>query len=360
MILRRPYAFLIKHFRLIHLVMFGMLLYVIIKARNILNFFKDYIVYNGNINIISSNFINYYIFVLFILVIGLSVFIYYLMRYKKKPRLFYVITVIVCVVSSVLFIYLYNNIKLLETISLSGRQIRLFRDLSNINFWILVVISIPVFVRGLGFDIKKFNFSSDLKELNLNEEDSAEVEVTGNIDSNSIKRMFRKYLRELNYYYKENTLIINIIIIVIAIIGFLAFPFNRYVVNRDLNEGEILGTYYFNLRVNKAYISERKRISKDNSYVILDVSLLGKTSDAIFELGKVILRGDNNNYVPSQKYYNYFKDIGHGYKETILNNDDYTNYILVFNIDNIDKDSDFKLEYLTSEKKIKLNLEKKD
>ena len=62
MILRRPYAFLIKHFRLIHLILFILFAYITLKANNILSFFKEYINVNGNIEVIASNYINSLIF----------------------------------------------------------------------------------------------------------------------------------------------------------------------------------------------------------------------------------------------------------------------------------------------------------
>lgn len=360
MILRRPYAFLIKHFRLIHLIMFSVITYIILRARDILNFFKDYINYNGNIEVISSNYINNYIFIGIFLIIVLSIVIYYLMRYKNKPRLFYIGTIIVSSISAVLFIYLTSSIKGLEIGDVSGREIRLFRDLSRINFWILLVSSIPLLIRGLGFDIKKFNFTSDLKELNLNEEDSAEVEVSSNLDSNNIKRILRKKRRELKYYYKENSLIINIIFFIIGIIIIIIYPFNKYVINRDLNIGETLTTNNFYLKINNSYISERNRISKSNEYLILNISIKGKINKYSLNLNEFIIKGSNKEYVPSQKYYNYFKDIGIGYKGETLSTEEYKNYILIYNIDNNAANNNLAFEYLNSNKKIKLNLEKID
>ena len=353
MILKRPYAFLIKHFRLIHLIMFSILLYITINARNILNFFKDYITYNGNIEIISSNYINYYIFIGILLLIILSVIIFYLMKYKNKPRMFYISTIIITLVSYILFMYLFSSLKNLEVTSMSGREIRLLRDISRINFWLLVVISIPIFIRGLGFDIKKFNFSSDLKELNLNSEDSAEVEVNTSINSNTIKRLGRRNIRELSYYYKENKLIINIILLIVVFIIIMIFPFNKYVVNKDLKENEILSTKAFNLKVNNTYISNRRRISKNNSYIILNISIIGKINKYSLDLDEFVLNSNNNNYIPSQKYYNYFTDIGIGYKNNILDTSTYKNYILIYNVNS--SDNDYKLEYLNSSQKIKLN-----
>ena len=355
MILKRPYAFLIKHFRLIHLMIFSMLLYIVLKARDILNFLKDYINFNGNIEVISSNYINYYMFISIFLIIVLSIVIYYLMRYKNKPRLFYIGTIIVSLVSAVLFIYLYNGIRSLETVTISGREIRLYRDLSRINYWLLLVSSIPMLIRGLGFDIKKFNFNRDLKELNLNEEDSAEVEVNTNLNSNNIKRVGRRTFREFKYYYKDNKMIINLIISIVIIIIAIIFSLNRYVVNKDLNEGEILSNNYFNLKVNKSYLSDRKRTSRNNSYIILNISVIGKINRYTLNLDEFILKGNNNKYIPSQKYYNYFTDIGIGYKDNYLDIGEYKDYILIYNIDNVDKESNFKLEYLNSSKLINLN-----
>ena len=354
MILRRPYAFLIKHFRLVHLILFVLFGYITYKANTMLSFFKDYISNNGNLVFDSSEYISYFMFVAIIFIVVISIVIFFLMRYKKKPKLFYIILSIVSIISGILFIYLYNNIKILEISVLSGRQIRLLRDISNINFWVLFITCIPIIIRGLGFDIKKFNFSSDLQELKLEEKDSEEVEVNVDLSSDGVKRTGRRIFRELKYYYVDNKLILNIIFIIIGIVLILMYPFNRYVVNRDLNEGEILGTKYFNIKVNDSFISDRNRTSKDSSYVILKVSVIGKTSKYKLDLDKLVLSGKNNNYIPSLKYYYYFDDIGKGYRNNILSTSEYNEYILVYNIKSNDKDGKLEFKYLGSDRVIKI------
>ena len=122
---------------------------------------------------------------------------------------------------------------------MTGREVRLLRDFSRFNFWILIITCIPVLIRGLGFDIKKFNFNRDLQDLRLEEKDSEEVEVSIDLSSDRIKRTGRRTVRELKYYYLENKLVINIILVVTVVIFIMIFPFNRYVVNRDLNEGDV-------------------------------------------------------------------------------------------------------------------------
>ena len=87
MVFRRPYAFLIKSFRLIHIILFILFVYITFNANSILTFFKDYINYKGSMEIISSDYINVWIFIFSILIIGISIIIFFLMRYKKKPKL---------------------------------------------------------------------------------------------------------------------------------------------------------------------------------------------------------------------------------------------------------------------------------
>ncbi len=355
MILRRPYAFLIKHFRLIHLILFALLAIITYNASTVLNFFKDYITANGNMEILSSNYINAFIYIAPIIIIGLSISIFYLMKYKDKPRLYYIILIIVSVLCTGVYTYLYLSIRSLETTTVSARIIRLYRDIARSNFYVLFVMCIPTLIRGLGFDIKKFNFGKDLKELNLSEEDSAEVEVSIDVSSNGLKRTGRRTLRELKYYYVENKFFINIILGTLILILIMLFPFNKYVVNRDLKEGEVLGTSAFNIKVTDSYLTDRKRISKDNSYVILKVSVIGKVNKYSLDLDHFVLEGKNNKYVPSQKFYLYFNDIGMGYRNNILDTTSYKDYILVFNINNIDKDSNFIFRYVDNDKGIKLS-----
>ena len=358
MILRRPYGFLIKHFRLIHLILFFLFAYVTSRANNILNFFKDYIKVNGNMEVIAENYLNISLFIFMFLIIALLTTIYFLMRFKKKPRVLYIVGILIAVVSSIMFIYLHGNIKDLETTVMSAREIRLLRDFSRFNFWALFIMCIPILIRGLGFDIKKFNFTSDLKELNLTSEDSEEVEVNVDISTNTIQRLGNKSKRELKYYYLENKFIINIILGIIFAILFIVVS-NRIISNRVLREGSNLSTDYFNLVVEDSYISEKKRnISNEYNYLILKVSIKGKVDKYSLNLDHFVLYGKNNEYIPTLKYYNYFSDLGNGYlKDTYLDTSKYTEYLLMYNIKDEDKDSELILKYLGNNKRIKITPE---
>lgn len=355
MILRRPYAFLIKHFRLIHIILFILFTYITFKASNIVNFYKEYILYNGSVTIEMTNYVNPLIYISIILVIIISITIYYLMKYKKKPKLFYIIIVVASLLSLLLFINLTNNIRVLETTVLPAKEIRLLRDISRINYWMLLIVDIPIIIRGLGFDIKKFNFNKDMQELKLEEADNEEVEVNTNISSDKILNTGRKQIRELKYYYTEYKLFINIILGIIALILIIIFPFNKLVIHGTVGEKQTISTDKFNLSVTSSYITTRNRISRDNSYLIAKVKIKGKEKKYTLRLDELVLEGKNNNYIPSLKYYNYFTDIGKGYNKEYLSLDEYTEYILIYNIKNEDKNKKLIIHDIAVDKKIKLN-----
>lgn len=354
MILRRPYAFLIKHFKLIHLILFGLMVYITVTANNVLKFFKEYISTNGNMEVIASNYISYLMVIVVFLIIALTIMIYLLMRYKKKPRTLYVIVILGILVSSFVFSYLNGNIKELETTVMSARDIRLLRDISRFNYIGLFILCLPVLVRGLGFDIKKFNFSNDLIDLQLNKEDNEEIEINTSLPSDMLLRGGHKFGREMKYYYLENKFILNIIFGIIALILIINFPFNKFVIHRTLNEGDTFNTENFSIVINDSYISERNRTSKNNSYVILDVSVKGKSKNYKLRLDEFVLMGKDNQYIPSLKYYYYFSDLGKGYYNSVLDTNNYNNYILIYNVDNDDIRKKFTIRYIRNNRKFKI------
>ena len=58
MILKKPYKFLIKHFRMIHLILAIMSGYLLAKTNNILGFFNEYL--NNNETLIGTGTVSEY------------------------------------------------------------------------------------------------------------------------------------------------------------------------------------------------------------------------------------------------------------------------------------------------------------
>ena len=86
MILRKPYAFLIKHFKLIHLLLCIPFVYLIIRFGAMSSFLSNYVranYYTSEVNI-AGTYINYFMYGAILLVILLALAIYFLMRKKEK------------------------------------------------------------------------------------------------------------------------------------------------------------------------------------------------------------------------------------------------------------------------------------
>jgi len=204
MILRKPYAFLIKHFKMIHLVITLLFIFVIGKTNNIVNFFKDY-VNNDVLKIDASKYVNGVYLSLFLIVL-LSFIIIILLKKKEKPLLFYFITIGLSFVLMIGFYYEGSIITELEFGLLDRKTINMARDIVRFMIIIEGIMLIPYIIRTLGFDIKKFDFKKDLQDLNITLEDNEEFEVLSPLDVNKINRKGRRSIRELKYYYIENKL----------------------------------------------------------------------------------------------------------------------------------------------------------
>ena len=217
MILKKPYAFLIKKFRIIHLILTFLIGFVIYRSTLIVNFFIEYIKNNYKSSVLlglGSVYTPFYLFFTVLVIVLLAFAIYYLLKHKNKPIKLY------------LFMILYY---ILGEELLSTKLSRSLRDFSIISIVPQVIFFVFCFIRTIGFNIKKFNFQSDLKEMNYGFEDSEEVEVNINLNSYKYKRSIRRALREFIYYLKENKLFVIIILSIVAVVLIIFLIKNKHI-----------------------------------------------------------------------------------------------------------------------------------
>ena len=81
MILKKPYAFLIKHFRLIHLIMVTLATYIIIKTYNIYSFLGDYISSGSKIlssfEDVTGKYISSFLIIMVVIALLISIVVLY-------------------------------------------------------------------------------------------------------------------------------------------------------------------------------------------------------------------------------------------------------------------------------------------
>ena len=131
MILRRPYAILIKYFRLIHVLLFGIFIYSLFAFRKIYFFLVDY-VKKGTFNYIedmAEKYVPTLLFGLMIIVLISAIFIYLLMKRKDKPSLFYVLMTVYSAIAIILMIFYHNFFASLSDTAHETFTIIVYRDI---------------------------------------------------------------------------------------------------------------------------------------------------------------------------------------------------------------------------------------
>ena len=87
MIIRKPYAFLIKYFQKINILLLLLVIFIYYKDFRLYQFAKEYLAtasYNVSINPIS-NYVNIYTTLSFMLIIIITAVLSYLLKRKDKP-----------------------------------------------------------------------------------------------------------------------------------------------------------------------------------------------------------------------------------------------------------------------------------
>ena len=364
MILRKPYAFLIKHFKLLHLVLTILLGISIYRLSIISTFLNNYlnnpIVFNRYSveNYIASPDVSelvksvgtlfpFYVFLIPLLIILITLVILFIMYNKKKPYLLYIVIILYSLLSLAFFSVTYNLIGEMQTTLTDVRFTNIIKDFTNICTITGVIVCAFALVRATGFDIKKFNFVKDLEELDISEEDNEEFEVELNVDSNVIRRKIRKTIRHLKYSYVERRFLINLVLTMTAvIIGFVVY-FVIMVHHQSYIQGAIFGSDDFTMRINNVYLTNEDyagNVITDKYLVVIDLDVKsfyakGKALDA----SNCILTIDDKKYRHTPKYRDYIYDIGKVYDDSLIYNK-YTNYLLVYEIpaSSIDKTMTFR------------------
>lgn len=346
MILKKPYAFLIKYFKIIHIIIFLLALVINNYYVKIYKFFKNYS---------SSNFYDYNIakdylptisFIAVIFLIGFLSIMFYLMEKKKKPTKLYIFSIIYYIVLLISMLFIYNKINTLYEATLTQRASRLYRDvyfIFNLPHYYFLFMYL---VRGIGFDIKKFNFSKDMQELEIKAEDNEEFEFEFGKDNYLIKRKIHRLYREIIIYYKENKFLINIVGGTIISIILVTTFINTSITIHKYHIGSSLTADKFVYKLNNAYVTsydyKNKQISNDNKYIILDMTLTNKGKYELKPEEMYIMYSGNQEAIYKSSLANSFSDLGTVYNGDLIPTTP-TNLLFIYEVPNSAKVNNLKL-----------------
>ena len=354
MVFRKPYGFLIKHFKLIHLVLTGLLIYLTSYVSGILTYYNKFMV--GTVGKFDAiNYMNSYYLIAVILSIIICMVVYALLRYKKKPRTLYLVLIAFVILIAGFINMVQGGLEVIYFGVLDTKTLRLYRDLLRILIVFQYISVAVVLVRGLGFDIKKFDFVADLHELDLDVSDDEEVELTiGN--TNILQRKVNRRVREFKYYYFENKPFILVIVISLLVIGLGSWIINKEVVNKVYEEGEQFSTDNFTFKVLDSYITTRgydnEVILKDNSSYVIVKTMVSSNNKSVINMANMLLNVNYNSYSSNSYSGNRFMDLGTPYRKQKVNGA-YT-YLFIYKVSNNDINKKMHLVY-ADDKKVKLS-----
>ena len=246
------------------------------------------------------------------------------MNKKKKPIKLYIFSIIYYVILLISMLFIYNVINTLYEATLTQKLSRFYRDIFFIlnlpHYYFLVMY----LIRGIGFDIKKFNFSKDLQELEINAEDNEEFEFVLGTEGYLVKRKIHRIYREIIYYYKENKFLINIVLGSILSIVLITVFINTSINLHKYHVGSSLSADKFTYKLNNAYVTsydyKNKLINNQNKYLILDMTITNKNKNVLKPEEMYIVYGNNKESTYKTSLANSFSDLGTVYIGDLIPN----------------------------------------
>ncbi len=349
MVLRKPYAFIIKHFKLIHLALLGCLLFVLMSINDINNLFSSLQKSNTLMYAGANVYINNAVYLFILIILCLAGVVFWILRVKKKPTALYLFLIIYSIALLPVYMYLYSllnsmieNLTNLDTIILA-------KDISMIATWPSYVFIAICFIRGIGFNIKQFNFTKDLKELQIDEKDSEEIELTFGQNNYKYLRFLRRTLRESKYYILENKFAISCVASLLAVV-LVIFGINYYNdYMKVLAASEATSVNGIAYTVRKSYVTSRdyngNTIKDGYKYIVVDMSFHNLTSyNKAVDIDLITLSNGKLSYNPILTKNEKFYDLGVAYNRgDVLEADETMDAIIVFELPSGANTSNLKL-----------------
>lgn len=338
MIVRKPYAFLIKNFKKIHIFMFILCAYIYYKTVSLSSFIREFMdlfsydSYNEPI----SKYTGFLPIFCILLLIASSVALIILLKHKNKPWKMYLILAAEYTALLIAFAFTTSYFNSYSG-SLETTGIRALRDI----VFILTIPQYAVFIilgiRILGVDLNKFDFKSDSEYLELSDSDREEVEISLNLDKDSVKRTYRKLKRNLGYFYKEHRLVINIVILLlVAVIAYKSYVY-IFITNKSYKQGDIINTNGYSLKINNSYYTDKDYkgdiVETNNSFVILDVTIKNNAKKRKVNFNRFHIMNRTYNHSPTNKTYETaFKDLGTTIEDLTLSSSEEKTLLLIYKV----------------------------
>lgn len=357
MVFRKPYAFLIKNFKIIHIILSILMILFFMKMRDITDFFKQYIndsLYQ-QISGVVSEYLGIWAFLLPIAIIVILVVIISLLKMKDKPVKYYWLTILVYVIELVVIIVSSTILNDIQLGRVNENFVQIFKDLIDSLSFVPIPFILVAITRGIGFNVKQFNFKKDLIDLDINEADSEEFEVEVEVDTEDLKAKLNRRLRFIKYVYLENKKAFFALGGVIVLAIFVGIAIFISSIEKIYSENEVFQTQALNLRVDNTYKTKYANdgtvLNKNKFYVIVELSVANKLEqDVKIPYDSIYIRvNDIVKYSPIDEYREEFAEFGPRFLSVDkIKSKEKRKMVLLYEIDSKYEKNTLRLEYLLS------------
>lgn len=342
MILRKPYAVFIKYFKLLHTIIAAFAIFLLHRTFVIYKFFDSYSVdYRSVLGDFSvEKYISIYSFVCIVVILVILIMLLSVMIYKKKPKNLYIYSLILYIGIFVLYMFSSSALQDINSVMLDIKLSKAIRDFSLIALVLQIISTVLTVVRATGFDIKQFDFATDLQKLDISDKDSEEIEVAVSFDKDEAKRNLKYRIRNIKYVYVEHKFLINMVaLIVISVISIVTYlKISAY--TERYSTGKTFSVSNVTMNVQESYILQTD--PKGNALldtegndagviVAIRAQLKGYGIKEEFNTGLVTLKIGDLSYSQNPDYASELYDLGTPYINQYLT-EEFKTYIFTFEV----------------------------
>ncbi len=350
MIIKNPYNFIAKHYRLINALMLIPMIYLLLKFRDISSFFVDFV--KNGYKTYETNFADEYVTMLSFRVTALMIIyngiMYFVFTSKKKNGLVYGIGFIYYIVLVILALLFHSSMNGIS--GLDATFANFVRDMSRLSYLPLYFFILFTITKALGFNIKTLQFDKN-SELRVNEEDE-EIEIRIGSEEHYAKKSLVHLLRELKYYVLENKFVFTVIGGILGIGALIGLYVNFRITNKSINYNQEVSTSTFDMALKESYITNVDYRGNDiqggKYYLVVKIALRNKSVDTRVDKAVFRITYGKKTFMPVYDKSSRFLDIGKPYEGQILKYGSEDDYAFAYELEEKDVKTSYKLQILNT------------
>ncbi len=373
MIIKNPYRFISRNYKIICFLLLIPLVYLCFKYWDIAKFFRDYISSNYHTfdTIITDKYITPLCLGTIIFMIVINTIIIFVFSTRKREFILHLILVIYALVLGIATFFFSITMNSIEAAAGSTTTIRVMRDLANI-------ISIPGFIiipitiaKAIGFNFKTFRIERQFDNLAYEDEDGMndEIEIKVNDQQTSARGGIVHILREIKYYILENKFVMKCLGIGLLIIIAISMYMNFQVYNKKYTANQSFVLDNFSMALKESYITnvdyKGNVIANDKYYLAVKLTIKNtkqkyfnkdgsenggkneKNSLSIDSSNFRIFIGDKEIF-PSYDRASRFIDIGKDYRGEKIGPQSVNDYVFVYELTEDELQTNYQMKILTN------------